>query len=202
MKQNRVLAALVLLLAAFPSASTAIAQSSPTAGQPMQLSAFGTASGVFTTLGNGHNVSITAGVDLALPGHRLWRPVVEVRGTYPVNQGTVDAEKSVLGGLRVNFLLGHRLHPYGDFLFGRGETDYLRGGYLYNGFVYQLTTTYIYSPGGGVEFDVNDHLAVKADAQVQRWSNAPTASGALYPTVASVGVVYNFDFNHHRERRR
>ena len=70
----------------------------------------------------GKNFSITAGGDLGLPvWHRL-RPTIEIRGTYPsltADTGIAAQKDRPAGGLQVNFLLGHRIHPYGDFLFGR-----------------------------------------------------------------------------------
>lgn len=197
MRQNRVLAPLAFVLAASLWAGCVEAQSLPTASQALQITAFGGASGVYTGLGGGKNLSITTGVDLGLAPHRGIRPVIEVRGTYPIDKGTIASQKSVLGGLRADFLLGHRIRPYGDFLFGRGQMDYQKGGYLFNFYEYDLTTTYVYSPGGGLILDMSDHFALRVDAQYQRWSSAPTASGTIYSPVGTVGLVYLFDFNRH-----
>jgi len=193
MMQNRFVLPLVLLLAALSWSCVAKAQN-PTAVQKMQLSAFGGVSPVFTGLSGGKNFSLTGGVDLALSPFRGLRPTLEVRGTYPTDRGLVVSEKSVLGGLRVDFLLGRRLHPYGDFLFGRGGMNYGLG-YIYGNYDYELTTTYVYSPGAGVDYDLGEHLTFKADGQYQRWASAPTATGTVYSTVATVGVVYRFNFN-------
>ena len=38
---------------------------------------------------------------------------------------------------------------------------------FFNNEVYDLTTTNVYSPGGGVDFDLNSRLAIKADGQFQ-----------------------------------
>jgi opacity protein-like surface antigen len=194
MKQNRVGLSLALL-AGMSCCGAAWAQS-PTAVQKLQLSGFVGASPVFTGLGGGKNLSVTAGADLALvPIHGL-RPTLEIRGTYPADHGNVDSQKLIAGGLRVDFWLGHRLHPYGDFLFGRGEMNYGMGYYFQN-YDYDLTTTYVYSPGAGLDFDLTDHFAVKADGQFQRWGGAPTSSGTVYSTVATAALVYRFDFNRH-----
>ena len=195
MKHNKYVLMLALLLATSSWAAAASAQDShPTAVRPMQLSAFGGVSGVFTGLGGGKNFSITAGGDLALPPYRWVRPVIEIRGTYPTDRGLVDSQKSVLGGLRVDFLLGHKIHPYGDFLYGRGEIDYGYG-YPFNGEFYDLTTTYIDSPGAGFDYDFTDHLAIKVDGQYQRWASAPTPSGDIYTKVGTVGIAYRFGFD-------
>jgi hypothetical protein len=197
MKHLRFLQTLVLLLATVSGARVAAAQAFPTAAQPLQLSAFGAASGVFTGLEGGKNFSITAGGDLGLPVWHGLRPVVEVRATYPMDRGLIAAEKDALGGLRVNFLLGRRIHPYGDFLVGRGEVDY-RLGYIFGDTIYDVTTTWVYSPGAGVDYDLTDRLSLKVDAQFQHWGDAPTASGSIYSSVGTVGVVYRFNF---RDRR-
>jgi opacity protein-like surface antigen len=194
MKQSKIVLTLAALLAVISSAGSASAQvAMPTASRTLQLSAFGGVSGVDTGLSSGKNLSITAGGDLGLPVWRMMRPEIEVRGTYPIDDGHIDSQKSVFGGLKVDFLLNRRLHPYGDFLFGRGEIDY-GSGYLFNNEVYDLTTTNVYSPGGGVDFDLNSRLAIKADGQFQRWGYAPTPSGTIYSKVVTVGVVYRFTF--------
>jgi opacity protein-like surface antigen len=194
MKQFRTVLTLASLLATVSWASAALAQEAlPTAVRPMQLSAFGGVSGVFTGLSGGKNFSITAGGDLALPNYRRVRPVIEVRGTYPADRGLVDSQKSILGGLRVDFLLGRRIHPYGDFLLGRGETNY-RFGYLFGNQVFLLTTTNVFSPGAGFDYNLTDHWAVKVDGQFQHWSEAPTPSGTIYSKIGTAAVVYRFGF--------
>ena len=198
MKQDKFVLTLAVLLATISWTCVAAAQDShPTAVRELQLSAFGAASGVYTGLAGGKNFSIIAGGDLGLPPWRGVRPTVEVRGTYPTDHGLVDSQKSVLGGLKVEFLLGHRLRPYGDLLYGRGQMNY-GFGYIYGNYVYSLTTTYILSPGGGFDFDLNDRLAIRLDGQYQRWGSAPTPSGTVYSTVGSAGLVYRFNFDRRR----
>jgi hypothetical protein len=193
MKQLRLVLPLALLLATISGSRIATAQALPTAAQPLQLSAFGGVSGVFTGFGGGKNFSITAGADLGLPVWHGLRPVVEVRGTYPMDRGLVVAQKDALGGLRVNFLLGRRIHPYGDFLAGRGEMDY-RLGYRFGLTDYEVTTTWIYSPGVGFDYDLSDRLSLKVDAQLQHWGAPPTTKGRIYTSVGTVGLVYRFNF--------
>jgi hypothetical protein len=200
MKQSKIVLTLAVLLAVVSTAGIATAQvAMPTATRTLTLSAFGGVSGVYTGLAGGKNLSIVAGADLGLGSWRGVRPEIEVRGAYPVDKGTIDSQKSVLGGLKVDFLLNHRLRPYGDVLFGRGEMDY-QSGYLFNNLVYQLTTTNVYSAGGGVDYDLNDNFAIKADAQIQRWGYAPTPSGNLYSKLGTVGVIYRFNFGTRRRR--
>jgi hypothetical protein len=199
MKQQNLALTLALLLAAFVPALVANAQpANATAVQRLQLSAFGGVSGVYTGFQSGKNLSLAAGIDLGLAPHFGVRPVVEVRGVYPVDKGQVDSQKDILGGLKVDFLLHHRVHPYADFLFGRGQMNYGASGFYFGNYIYDITTTYVYSPGAGIDCQFSDHLALKIDAQLQRWAGpTPTASGVVYPKVGTLGLVYIFDFNHH-----
>lgn len=198
MKQSRSVLVLAALLATLSWPCIAPAQpANPTAVRPMQLSAFGGVSGVSTGLAGGKNFSITSGADLALPPWRGIRPALEVRGVYPTDRGLVDSQKSIAGGLKVETLLNHRIHPYGDFLFGRGEMNYYLGDYPFNGFDYYLSTTNIYSVGGGLDYDLTDQLSLKVDGQIQRWGAAPTNSGVVNPVLGTVGIVYRFGFDRH-----
>lgn len=202
------------------------AQSSFTATQPLALSAFGGITGDWTNLEGGRNLGITAGVDLALPSYRRFRPVLEVRGTHSFMPGQIDAQKEFLGGLRVERQY-NRWHPYVDFLAGRGQMDYQNGGLTYGDLTYISSTTAVYSLGGGADFDLSRHFSVRGDFQVQHWDTpfpsgitttpvvvatgrpqpqtivvpAGAAPQTIYPRMATVGVVYRFDFNHHPKRR-
>jgi opacity protein-like surface antigen len=189
------------LSATLPWAPSAAAQQAlPAASRTLQLSAFAGASGVYTGLSNGRNFSITAGADLGLPIYRFLRPTLEVRGTYPIDGGQVDSQESILAGVKVDFLLNRRIHPYGDFLFGRGEMDYNHGGYPFENALYALTTTNVLSPGAGFDYDMTRHLSLRVDGQFQRWGEAPTLSGSVYSKVATVGVVYRFTFDKRHKR--
>ncbi len=181
------------------------AQTGATAVQQLQISAFGAGTGTWTNLAGGHNLSVTAGGDVAFLTFRRLRPVIEVRGTYPVHGGTVDSQKDVLGGLRVEREIGV-FRPYVNFLVGRGAIDFQDGGFRNGPFIYLRTISTVYSPGLGVEYDVSHHWSAMADFQYQHWDTAAVSSGMINPRVLSVGAVYRFDFNHHykepKARRR
>ena len=193
-----VLAALVALV--FPGANRALAQGAATAVQPLGLSAFGMGTGTWTNVLGGRNLGITAGGDLAFLTFRRFRPVIEVRGTYPVYEGQVDRQKSFLGGLRVERQIGP-LRPYANFLIGRGEIDF-KNGLQRGSLLYLKTVTTVYSPGIGVEYDVTPQWAAKVDLQYQYWDTPAVASGSINPKALSAGVTYRFDFNHHYKVRR
>jgi hypothetical protein len=195
MKQVKIFLTLALLLAMISGARGAQAQGMPTATRQLQLSAFGAVSGVYTGLAGGKNFSITAGGDLGLPPWHGIRPTIEVRGTYPTDHGLVDSQKSILAGPKVEFLLSHRFRPYGDVLFGRGQINYGYG-YIYGNNIYSLTTTYVDAAGGGFDYMMSEHLAIKVDAQFERWGGpTPTPSGTIYSKLGSAGIVYYFTFD-------
>jgi hypothetical protein len=192
------------LITIFASLSPAVyAQTTaPTATQQLQLSAFLAGTGTFTDFHGGKNLAVTGGVDLTYLRFILFRPAIEIRGTYPINEGHISSQKSFLIGPKVEFPLG-RLHPYADFLIGRGQIDYLNGGFVAGQLIYISTNSTVYSPGVGVDYHLTHSLAVKADVQFQRWAAPPEPSGTIHPTVLTVGGVYTFDFNpHHRHHER
>jgi len=193
--RNAVLAVLHSALLLYPAAALA-QRALPTATQTLQLSGFGGVGGVFTGLADGRNVDVVAGADLGLPPVHGVRPEIEIRGAYPMYRGDVDWEKSILGGVKTDFLLNHRLRPYGDFLFGRGEVRYAEGGYQVGNLIYLVSTTNVYSFGGGMEQDLTDRFAIRVDGQIQKWGYAPTPSGNMYPKLLTVALVYRLRFHH------
>ena len=176
-------------------------QVASTATQQLELSAFAGGTGTFTGLEGGKNLDITAGADVTFLGFRLLRPSFEVRGSYPIDKGTINSQKSFLLGPKVEHRFG-RLHPYVDFLIGRGEIDYGAGGFAVGNVLYISSTSTIYSPGGGVDYNVAHQIDLKADVQYQHWDTPVVASGVIHPVALTLGAVYRFDFNprHHRSR--
>ncbi|HTD96792.1 MAG TPA: hypothetical protein VK627_07670 [Edaphobacter sp.] len=186
--QARALFALAVLLP-----SIARAQANPTATRQLQLSAFAGGTGTFTDLFGGKNLGITAGADLTLLRYRLLRPSIEVRGTYPIHEGKIDSQKSILAGAKVEHSFGP-FRPYVDFLVGRGEINYLLGGYYLStsNTLYIRSTSTVYSPGIGIDYDLTRRLAVKADLQVQRWNTPVLPSGTIHPRALTIAAVYRF----------
>jgi opacity protein-like surface antigen len=176
------------------------AQAVPTAARTSQLSVFGGATGTYTGLLGGKNIGATAGIDYSWSSFRGFHPAIEARGSYPIYEGHVDSLKYLLGGLRVDHLY-RNFRPYGDVLAGRGQIDYLSK----NGFQapppldylsYISSTSTVLSVGGGVDLEVSEHFALKADYQYQFWSSPVTASGSQHPNVVTGGVVYHFGTTH------
>ncbi len=196
----------VLFAVALASAAFAIqahAQSVPTASRTLRLSAFAGANGTFTGLSGGKNAGLTAGVDLSLRPYFSLEPSIEVRGTYPVHDGTIDAQKNILGGLKVAKHFGP-FHPYGDILFGRGEIDYQNGGYPDPSglFRYLKTASGVLAPGAGVDLDVSPRFSLKADASFPRYATPVTTSGNVTGTSITGGLIYHFNFASFPSSRR
>ena len=194
------LASLAVLLLLSLATRPAAAQGDATAVQPLALSAFGMGTGTWTNVLGGHNLGVTAGGDLAFLTFRRLRPVIEVRGNYPVYEGQVDKQKSFLGGLKVEKEIGP-LRPYANFLIGRGQIDF-KNGLQEGNLLFLKTVTSVYSPGLGVEYDVFPQWSAKVDLQYQYWSTPAVIGQSINPTALSVGVVYRLDFNHHYKVRR
>ncbi len=184
-------------------AAPAHAQSAPTATRALRLSAFAGANGTFTELSGGRNIGITAGADLGIRPYFSLEPSIEVRGTYPVHDGTIDAQKNILGGLKVAKRFGP-FHPYGDILFGRDEIDYQNGGYSDpSGLLsYLKTVSGVLAPGAGIDFDVSPRFSLKADASFPRYATPVTTSGHVTAMSLTGGLVYHFNFGSFPSSRR
>jgi hypothetical protein len=158
-----------IALALLPS--VVCAQHNPTATQDLEISAFGGVTGTYTGILGGRNLSITAGGDLAFKSFFGLRPAIEVRGTLPLDNGSIGGERNVLGGVTLSKRFG-RFNVYGDFLYGRGEIKFQNGG-LENAAgteVFLTANSNILSPGGGFEYDISRHFSIKGDAQFQRYA--------------------------------
>lgn len=179
------------------------AQAAPTASRTLGLSAFAGANGTLTGLSGGRNLGFTAGADLGIRPYFSLEPSIEVRGTYPVHDGTIDAQKNILGGIKVAKRFGS-FHPYGDILFGRGEIDYQGDGYNSpSGLVrYYKTVSTVLAPGAGVDLDLSPRFSLKADASFPRYSTPVTTSGKLTGTAVTGGLVYHFNFGRYPSSRR
>jgi hypothetical protein len=180
-------------------------QAMPTATRESSLSVFAGATGVYTGIEGGKNLGITAGADYSFWHFAGFRMAAEVRGTYPIDEGHIDGQKSILAGVRIERSLG-RLHPYGDFLIGRGGIDYINPPVIQisptAGITYIQTNSTVYSPGAGLEYDLTHHFAARVDAQLQHWDTPLNTSGTAWAKQGTLAVTYRFDFNHHWNQHR
>jgi hypothetical protein len=188
----------LLTLSVVVGAATASAQALPSASSLLTPSVFVGGSGVYTGLDSGRNLSVMVGLDIAfLPQHRF-HPALEYRAMYAVDKGGVDSLKNNIGGLKMAGSYGP-VKPYFDLLAGRGETAYANGGYQVPGkpIFYTLSSSNVFSAGGGGDVFFSKHLALKVDVQIQRYSSPVAVSGHVYSEVGTVGLVYVFHVFHH-----
>ena len=185
----------IALLCALGTASVAHAQADSTDVRPLQFYAFGGPTGNFTGLAGGRNIGVTAGLDLGFGVFHGFLPTVEVRGTEPFDDGNVDSQKDVLGGLRIEKRYGP-VHPYVDAMFGRGEITYSGSGYLDPAGTteYQKTNSNLIAFGVGADIELTPVFSLKIDGQFVRYKVPVTTSGELYSKPITVGVVYRFGF--------
>jgi hypothetical protein len=186
---------LILLFGLVAATHYAAAQAAlPTADAKLHLSAFAGATGTYTGLGNGRNLSFTAGVDLGFLPIRGLEPALEYRGTLALDKGAVDSQQNNLIGLKISRPLW-RAHPYIDVLYGRGEIDYAPPFQVPGKFVfYTQSSSNIVSPGGGGELDLTSNIALKLDLQLQRYATPVAASGHIFATATTIGLTYRFHF--------
>lgn len=166
-------------------------QAMPTAEQRASLSVFGGVGGTYTGVGQGRNASMTFGTDYGAWSFAGFRPSVELRGTFPVYEGHLNSQRSILAGVRVEHRLG-RFHPYANFLIGGGHINYINDDIV--GYIY--TTSTVYSPGVGVTRALTRHFSGQVDAQFQHWDTPVNSSGTAWAKQVTLAVTYRFDFNH------
>ena len=186
----RILTMLCFALMACPLVQ---AQAIPAAIRPLNFSVFGGATGDYTGLAGGRNVGITAGADMGSRPYHLFYFSVEARGTYPVDQGSIDGQENFLFGGRVQRYY-NRFRPYADFLYGRAKINYVNGGYPNPGgtLLFISSVSNVFAFGGGLDYVLTPHFDLKVDAQFEHLSTPVTTSGAIYSKPITVGVVYHF----------
>ncbi len=185
--------AIALFTALLLTATLARAQALPTAERALSLSGFGMGTATYTGVEGGKNLSFTAGFDAGLRTFGPIRPVVELRGTIPFDSGNILGEENILAGIKIETLPNLRIHPYADFLFGRGQMHYADPGFIVGPIAYNYTSTNVLSFGGGADLDLTAHFALKADYQFQNWNTPITTSGAAHPQAISIGIVYRIN---------
>jgi hypothetical protein len=199
MRISWILSNAVLLMVIGAPLDRCFPQSIPVTTQQMQLIVFSAVTPTSTGLGQGENLTVTAGADVAFVGLHRIRSVIQIRGMYPIAAGNVDKQKSFVAGPAIEYALG-RFRPYADFLIGKGAIKYLSGGYIFGSEKYISSSAVVYSPGVGLDYCITHHFALKADLQYQRWEVPVAVSGHINPTLVSLGGKYMFDFNPHHNR--
>jgi hypothetical protein len=183
----------LLVLGTMMAAHKADGQTTPTASRVVGLSVFGAGSRDWTDYGSAGSGYIV-GADVTRPFHHL-EPSIEAR--YGWGSGNAVTEKTFEGGLKLAKALGPggRFHPYGEVQVGYGAIDFkfLKGSYTHDNSI-------IYGVGGGADFDLPAHFALKGDWQYEFW-NLGSGSSALTPSAVSGGVVYHIPFRAYGRRQ-
>lgn len=194
MSYGRHISKRVAIATIFLSPLGILAQSLPTATQTLQVSTFVAVTRTFTDLDSGENIDITSGIDFRLLAPRRLNIVGELRGSYPVQRGSVSSQESYVSGPKIEYPI-RNIRPYVDFLVGRGRMTYLDGGYIFGNVKYIRSDSLVLSPGIGSDFYLSHRTALKVDFQYQSWNVPAVISGRIRPRTAAVGVTYNLDFN-------
>src|SRR5258708_4803423 len=71
--------------------------------------------GTYTGLNSGKNLGIAAGIDLGFRPFFSVHPSFELRGSYPLDKGSIDSQTNILAGLKTAKVFG-RFHPYAEIL--------------------------------------------------------------------------------------
>jgi hypothetical protein len=171
-----------------------LAQSLPTATQTLQLSTFIATTRTSTGLDHGENLAITSGVDLTLLAYGRINVAGELRGSHPVQRGSVASQENYVVGPKLEYSI-RNIRPYVDFFAGRGRITYLDDGYIFENVKYIRSDSLVLSPGVGVDFYLNHRTAIKVDFQYQSWETPVVITGRITPWAETVGATYNFDFN-------
>jgi hypothetical protein len=131
------------------------------------------------------NFGYTVGVDYTrfIHSHSIVQPSVEFRFTS-ANGHTVN-EHSYAGGLKLQTTI-RRIHPYATLLVGKGTITF-----NYDNGNYYGDSSFIYSIGGGADFNVAPQWKVRLDYTHQHWNLDPNT---LTPTTLGVGIAYTLPF--------
>lgn len=173
------------------SSAIAYSQAEATATQKFRIDAFGMLSYVRPDFGGAlKNAGGTVGADVSMPGFGRWEPGLEFRALG--SGGRVSNQYLYSGGPRLTGTYG-RFMPYADLLIGYGTIKYNRPD-VFNGVPYTQDNSLVYAYGGGLDYVVARHWALRADVLAQRWKVGQN-DAAFHPLAMSVGVRYRFHFH-------
>ena len=159
------------------------AQATPTATAPLDASVFAGYSLTRPDWGNNTNQGVSFGFDLS---HGFKFPIVpSLEARANLSNGPIVNERVYLFGVRGEYRLRGRFHPYGDLLIGPGNIHYN----VFSGYPgYIGDNSVVKTMGGGVNFDVCSHFQIKIDAQYQFWNFG--SNYTLTPITYMFGINY------------
>ncbi len=185
---------LLLSVLALPLASRSLsAQAAPGAERTGEFSAFITYSLLWPEW-NGisdKNNGVTFGVEYARFMHH-WpvTPSLVLRGkTAP---GDTVGEHTFGGGIKADRSFG-AFRPYGNFLISAGNVTFTHPVVDYRPKLYISDNSVVYSAGGGLDVDLTQSWAIRADYQYEWWSIGINQN--FNPRALSFGVVYRIPYH-------
>jgi hypothetical protein len=174
----------ISLAVALAAPGTASAQATVAAQRGAAITPFVQTTLVRPDWGQTDNIGFSAGVDYTRFFHSIIQPSLELRMTDA--GGLNVAERSFTGGFKLETtILG--IHPYGTLLAGTGVITFMHPQPGYGS-----DTSFVYSLGGGAEFNVMRGWKLRADFAQQHWDLDPQL---LTPMNFSLGVAYNIPFH-------
>jgi opacity protein-like surface antigen len=135
--------------------------------------------------GQPNNIGYTVGGDYTRFIRSVVQPSLEIR--YTSASGTQVNESSFTGGLKLQTTI-YGVHPYATMLAGTGHITFVHPVSAN----YPGDTSFVYSLGGGLEFNVLPSWKLRADFTDQHWDLDPAI---LTPMAFSVGVSYSIPFH-------
>lgn len=172
------------------------AQAAPASQRTGELSAF-IAYSLVSPQWNGisdTNNGVTFGIEYArFIRHLPVVPSIAIRAkTAP---GNTVGEHTLGGGIKFDRSF-HAFRPYGDFLISAGNVTFTHPVVDYRPKLYISDNSIVYSVGGGVDLDLTQSWAVRADYQYEWWSIGINQD--FNPRALSIGVVYRIPYRTQR----
>jgi hypothetical protein len=160
------------------------AQAIVTAQRGAEIAPFAFTTYLTPDYGQASNTGFTIGVDYTRFTGGFIQPSLELRMTSA--PGLDVGEKSYLGGFKFTTTI-HGIHPYATILAGTGGIKFMNPIDTYGS-----DTSFVYSMGGGAEFNILPAWRLRADFTSQHWDLDPQI---LTPQVLSVGLSYSIPFH-------
>jgi opacity protein-like surface antigen len=175
---------LILLGVSLAATAVASAQAVETAQRGAEITPFFQTTLLRPDYGPTNNLGYTIGVDYTRFIRSIVQPSLELRVNHA--PGLTVGETGYLGGLKLQ-ASAFGIHPYGTFLAGSGTITFTHPiGYYYS------DGSFIWSLGGGAEFNVTSAVKLRADFSQQHWNIDPPV---LTPMTFSMGVSYSLAFH-------
>jgi hypothetical protein len=159
----------------------ASAQAMVTAQRGAEIAPFVQTTVLSPDWGPTYNFGYTVGVDYTRFIRSIVQPSLEFR-MVSANGNTAN-ELSYVGGLKLETSV-HGIHPYFTFLAGDGIITFANPNVNYVG---PTNSFFIYSLGGGAEFNIKSQWKLRVDITQQTWNIDPEV---LTPTAVNVGIAY------------